>query len=155
MIESPARIRRTEGETAWVVSEAPSSCGACAGKGCGSSIFARFWHADLAEYPVANPISATAGDAVVVGLPDGALLHASMASYGIPLALLLIGAGITGTIFGEPGAIIGGLSGLILAALWLKLASRLQIWPQTDSRPVPTILRLGTSSSCQNKHPLQ
>lgn len=150
MIESPARIRRTEGETAWVVSEAPSSCGACAGKGCGSSVFARFWHADLAEYPVANPIGAAAGDAVVVGLPDGALLHAALTSYGLPLVLLLLGAGIGGTIFGEPGAIGGGLSGLILAALWLKLASRLEVWPQSGTRPVPTILRLGTSSGCQN-----
>jgi sigma-E factor negative regulatory protein RseB len=47
LIESPARIKRIEGDTAWVVSEAPTSCGACAGKGCGSSVFARFWHADL------------------------------------------------------------------------------------------------------------
>jgi len=150
LIESPARIRRTEGETAWVVSEAPTSCGACAGKGCGSSVFARFWHADLAEYPVANPIGAAAGDAVVVGLPEGTLLHATLASYGLPLALLLAGAGIGGKFFGEPGAIGGGLSGLILAALWLKLAGRLQVWPQASTRATPTILRLGTSSSCQN-----
>lgn len=149
MIESPARIRRTEGETAWVVSEAPTSCGACAGKGCGSSVFARFWHADMAEYPVANPIGAAPGDAVVVGLPDGAVLQAALASYGLPLALLLAGSGIGGAIFGEPGAIGGGLFGLILAGLWLKLASWLRVWPQTETRPVPTIVRLGTQSSCQ------
>jgi sigma-E factor negative regulatory protein RseC len=150
LIESPARIQRLEGDIAWVVSEAPSSCGACAGKGCGSSVFARFWHADLPEYPVANPIGAQPGDAVVIGLPEGALLHAALASYGLPLTLLLAGAAAGGIPFGEPGAIGGGLCGLILAALWLKLADRLDIWPHADTRPTPSVLRLGTTSGCRN-----
>lgn len=141
MIESPARIRRTEGDTAWVVSEAPSSCGACAGKGCGSSVFARFWHADEAEYPVANPIGAETGEAVVIGLPDGALLHAALASYGLALLLLLACAALGKYLSGEPGAIIGGLSGLVLAAAWIRLR------PNPDH--VPVILRRGTKSSCQ------
>lgn len=149
MIESPARIHRIEGETAWVVSEAPSSCGACGGKGCGSSVFARFWHAEEAEYPVANPIGAVPGDAVVVGLPDGALLHAALASYGMPLSLLLVGAGLGAFTFGEPGAIGGGLCGLVMAALWLKLATRLQLWPHAGTKPAPQILRLGSTASCQ------
>jgi sigma-E factor negative regulatory protein RseC len=145
VIESPARIRRIEGDTAWVVSEAPSSCAACAGKGCGSSIFARFWHADEAEYPVANPIGAAAGEAVVVGLPDGALLHAALSSYGIALSMLLAGAGIGAYFFGEPGAISGGLSGLILAGLLLKYRSG-----QSHSRqPLPVILRQGAHSGCK------
>lgn len=145
MIESPARIRRTEGDIAWVVSEAPSSCGACAGKGCGSSVFARFWHADEAEYPVANPIGAAAGEAVVIGLPDGALLHAALAIYGVALSMLLGCAGLGTYLFGEPGAIGGGLSGLALTALWLRLRIRLHPSPKHD----PVILRRGTASSCQ------
>ncbi len=149
MIESPARIRRIEGDTAWVISEAPASCGACAGKGCGSSVFARFWHADAAEYPVANPIGARPGDAVVIGLPDGALLHAALASYGVPLLMLLGCASVGAYFFGEPGAIIGGLSGLVLAALWL----RFPVWMPggAGARPnaAPVILRLGAASGCQ------
>jgi len=145
LIESPARIRRTEGHTAWVVSEAPSSCGACAGKGCGSSVFARFWHADAAEYPVANPIGASTGEAVVIGLPDGALLHAALASYGVALLMLLVCAALGHYFSGEPGAIIGGLSGLALAAVWIRLRIRFQPNPKHD----PIILRRGTKSSCQ------
>lgn len=141
MIESPARIRRIEGDTAWVVSEAPSSCGACAGKGCGSSVFARFWHADQAEYPVANPIGADVGEAVIIGLPDGALLHAALASYGIAL-LMLLGCALLGKfIFGEPGAIFGGLSGLALAAVWIRL--------RTSPNQTPVVLRRGTKGGCQ------
>lgn len=141
MIESPARIRRTEGDIAWVVSEAPTSCGACGGKGCGSSLFARFWHADESEYPVANPIGAEAGEAVVVGLPDGALLQAALASYGVALLLLLAGAGLGTFIFGEPGAVVGGLCGLALTALWLRR--------RTNQKHDPVILRRGAAGSCQ------
>jgi sigma-E factor negative regulatory protein RseC len=149
MIESPARVKRLDGDTAWVVSEAPTSCGACAGKGCGSSVFARFWHADEAEYPVANPIGAAPGDAVVVGLPDGSLLHAAIAGYGFPLIMLLAGAALGATIFGEPGAVFGGLFALILSLIWLKLATRFGFWPHPAARPAPVLLRLGEAGHCQ------
>jgi len=149
LIESPARIKRIDGHTAWVVSEAPTSCGACAGKGCGSSVFARFWHADEAEYPVANPIGAAPGDAVVNGLPDGSLLHAAVAGYGFPLAALLVCAALGTAIFGEPGAVFGGLSGLVLSMFWLKLANRLGFWPHPAAKPAPVILRLGEAGHCR------
>lgn len=120
MIETPARITRLEGGSAWVVSAAPSSCGACGGKGCGSSLFARVLHADEPEYRVENPIGAGVGEAVVVGLPDGALLGAAALGYLVPLLLLLFGAGVGQQFAGELGAIAGGLAGLGLAALYLK-----------------------------------
>lgn len=142
MIETPARVRRNDGPTAWVVSEAPSSCGACGGKGCGSSIFARFWHPDQAEFAVANPIDAKPGEAVIVGMPDGVLLRAAAASYMAPILFLLGGALGGNLLFGEPGAILGGLSGLALAAGWLRLR-----------RPPghgPVILRRGESAGCKS-----
>lgn len=120
MIETPARITRLDGDSAWVVGAAPSSCGACGGKGCGSSIFARVLHADEPEYRVENPIGAEVGDPVVVGLPDGALLSAAVSGYLVPLLLLLLGAGIGQQFSGELGAITGGLVGLLLAALYLR-----------------------------------
>lgn len=135
MIETPARVTRLEGNSAWVVSMATSSCGACGGKGCGSSLFARFWHAREPEYPVDNTIGAEPGEAVVVGLPDGALLHAALSSYGMPLLLTLLGAGAGNAFFGEPGSVAGGLFGLLLAGLWLKLRG--------VARAGPVILRRG------------
>ncbi len=124
MIETPARVTRLDGGDAWVVGAAPSSCGACGaksgGKGCGSSIFARVLHADEPEYRVENPIGAQVGESVVVGLPDGALLGAAASGYLAPLALLLLCAGIGQWFAGEPGAVTGGLVGLLLAALYLR-----------------------------------
>ncbi|MCP5278278.1 MAG: SoxR reducing system RseC family protein [Thiobacillus sp.] len=145
MIESPARVTRIEGATAWVISEAPSSCGACGGKGCGSSAFNRLWHPENPEFHVANPIHAQPGEAVVVGLPEGALLQASTAAYLVPLASLLAGAAFGQLVVGgELAAALGGLTGLLLAGLWLKGRR-----PRNEIDPV--ILRRGTTA-CANGH---
>lgn len=152
MIETPARVTRVDGAAAWVVSEAPSSCGACGGKGCGSSVFNRLWHPDSPEFLVVNPIDASPGEAVVVGLPEGALLQASGAAYVVPLVALLAGAGLGqglgqmlgGDSSGELAAALGGLTGLLLAGLWLK---RRRPGQAGDA----VILRRGTTS-CASGH---
>ena len=148
MIETPARVTRTDGTSAWVISEAPASCGACAGKGCGSSVFNRLWHPDSPEFQVVNAIGASPGEAVVVGLPEGALLQASAAAYVVPLLALLLGAGLGqmlgGKENGELAATLGGLIGLLLAGLWLKRR-------RSGQAGNPAILRRG-STSCASGH---
>ncbi len=142
MIESPARVTRLEGDKAWVVSEAPASCGACGGKGCGSSLFARMVNPHEPEYLVDNPIEAKPGDPVVLGIQDGALLRAAAASYGVPLLLLLAGAGVGQYLGGEPSAAFGGLFGLVLAGIWLAGQGRTRNAPRID----PVILRRGATA---------
>jgi len=129
MIETPARITRLEGDGAWVASAAPASCGACGGKGCGSSLFARMLHADEPEFRVDNPIGAQPGESVVVGLPDGTLLKAALLSYVLPLLLLLLGAGVGQHFAGELGAVTGSLCGIVLAAWYLKRRSAPVAYP--------------------------
>lgn len=138
MTETPARITRVCGDSAWVTRAAPSSCGACGGRGCGSSLFSRFWRPDEPEYQVDNPIGAGPGERVVIGLPDGALWRAALASYIAPLASLLLCAILGSFAVGEPGAIVGGLLGLALAAVWLAR--------RRDPRCVPVILRRDTEA---------
>jgi sigma-E factor negative regulatory protein RseC len=135
--ETPARVVRLEGDDAWVISEAPASCGACGGKGCGSSVFARLWRPDEPMYRVANPIGAAPGEEVVVGLPEGVLLRAALLAYGLPLGLILAGAILGQFLHGEPGALGGGLCGLLLATVFLRLS-------RGDAAPV--ILRRGTTA---------
>jgi sigma-E factor negative regulatory protein RseC len=152
LIESPARVTRIDGDIAWVVSEAPTSCGACGGKGCGSSVFNRLWHPENPEFPVANPIDAQPGDAVVVGLPEGALLQATGAAYGVPLLALLLGAllghplgqMLGGAPSGELAAALGGLTGLSLAGWWLQRR-------RSGLAGEPVILRRG-AISCAGAH---
>lgn len=133
MIENPARVMRVEADLAWVRSESPSSCGACAGKGCGNSLYARLLHPREPEYPVLNPIGAEVGEAVVVGIEDGAVFHAVFSGYLIPLVLLLLGA-LLGAQWGEGQSVAGSVVGLLLAAIWLKRR-------RSDASPV--ILRRG------------
>jgi sigma-E factor negative regulatory protein RseC len=133
MLENAARVVRVEGDLAWVRTESPSSCGACGGKGCGSSIFVRLLHPREPEYAVLNPISAEAGEAVVVGLEEGALLQAALAGYLVPLLGLLSGA-LLGGVWGDLQAVFGAVAGLALAAVWLKRRKAL---------PSPVILRRG------------
>lgn len=143
MIESPARVTRVEGDAAWVVSEAPSSCGACGGKGCGSSVFARVFNPREPEIQVDNSIGAEAGEQVVLGLPEGALLRAVAASYLMPLLLLIAGAGLGQFLGGEPMAAWGGLSGLVLAGIWLARFGR---GARGMALPHPVILRRGATT---------
>jgi len=139
LIETAARIVRLEGGAAWVASEAPSSCGACGGKGCGSSLFSRVWHPREPEYRVLNPIGADLDERVVVGLPDGALVKAATASYLMPISALLLGAMLGNTLYLEPGAVLGGLLGLALAGLLLRH------W--RGPSVVPVILRRSTDEA--------
>lgn len=140
MIENPARVVRVDGELAWVRSESPSSCGACGGKGCGSSVFVRLLHPREPEYAVSNPISAEAGELVVVGIEEGSLLRAAVSGYLVPLLALLAGA-LLGGVWGEPQAVAGGVAGLLLAAIWLRSRRAL---------PSPVILRRG-STGCASR----
>jgi sigma-E factor negative regulatory protein RseC len=133
MIENPARVMRVSTDMAWVRSESPTSCGACAGKGCGNSLYARLLHPREPEYPVLNPIGAEVGEAVVIGIEDGAVYRAVFFGYLIPLFLLLLGA-FVGSIWGDLQAVIGTVAGLLIAAVWLKRRG-------TESAPV--ILRRG------------
>lgn len=119
MVETPARVVRLQGDTAWVRVETPESCGACGGKGCGSSLYARMLHPREPEYAVDNPIAAQPGERVVIGIEDGAVLRAVVSAYLLPLALLTLGA-VMGAFFGEGAAVIGGLLGLLLGVLRMK-----------------------------------
>ncbi len=133
MIENPARVMRVSADTAWVRSESPSSCGACAGKGCGNSLYARLLHPREPEYPVLNPIGAEVGEAVVIGIEDGSVYRAVLFGYLVPLLLLLAGA-FLGSIWGELQSVVGSLVGLVVAAIWLK---------RRRSEANPVILRRG------------
>ena len=144
MIEAPARVTRVAGPHAWVISEAPASCGACGGKGCGSSAFNRLWHPDTPEYQVDNALGAEPGEAVVIGMAEGALLRATGLGYLLPLLALLGGAGLGQWLGGELAAALAGLIALVLAGVWLRRH------PGRVSEPM--ILRRGTTTCASSEH---
>ena len=145
MSETLARVVRTEGDLAWVEVQAPASCGACGGRGCGSAtVFGQLFSARPVAYPVDNTIAARPGETVVVALDEGVLLRATLRAYGLPLLLVLLGAAAGMALGGEPAAIAGAAIGLALGG-----------WQMRRARPArPSIVRYGDaqSFSCSSGH---
>lgn len=142
MNETPARVVRIDGELAWVQTESPASCGACGGRGCGStSVFGQLFNPRPSAYPVLNAIDAQVGDAVVIGVAEGEILRSVFRSYVLPLLLLLGGAVLGMELGGELWAMLGAGLGLVLGGYLLRGARGGQ----------PVILRRGTEGfSCKN-----
>jgi positive regulator of sigma E activity len=68
-----------------------------------------------------SPCALTAGESVVVALPDRHLLLGVLAMYGAPLAALLGGAVAGVAVAGsDAGALIGALLGIALAGLVVR-----------------------------------
>lgn len=143
MSETLARVVRVEGDSAWVEVEAPSSCGACGGRGCGSSsVFGQLFRVRPASYPVNNPIDAQVGDSVIVAVADGELLRAALRGYGIPLFSVLVGAVLGSALAGNAGSIAGALLGLVSGALSMRRVAAVR----------PSIVRHGSAEdfSCSS-----
>lgn len=138
MLEMDAHVVRVAGETAWVRVEAPSSCGACGGRGCGRSLFARVFHAGPPEHAVFCNLPVLAGDAVVLGIPEGSLLRAAVRAYLLPLGLVIAGA-VALSRWGDGMAAVGALAGLGIGFAFLR---------RGPARAGAVVLRRGHASAC-------
>lgn len=132
MIESPAKVMRTDGDVAYVEVRNSSGCGSCGvGKECPTILLSQVFGGAKREFRVRNDVGAKAGESVVVGLEEGALLKGSLTMYLLPLLLLFIGAVSSMSL--APSAalrdvysIVGGGVGLVTGFIWVKLyATRL------------------------------
>lgn len=139
MIEEDAVVVATEGEVAWLETERKSTCGSCAvRKGCGTGVLANVVGRKLTRVVALNPVGAHAGDRVIVGIDERSLVRGSLAVYALPLLTLFVGALAGEALWGEPGAMAGGVAGLVAGLAWLRRFSRRC---RTDTRFQPVILR--------------
>lgn len=114
MTDSEGIVTRLEGEFAWVEVGEASGCGNCEQQGScgGDDLFGL--RAARRQQRIHNGIGARVGDAVIVSLPDGAVLMAAWAAYLLPL-LLGIGGAALGNFWG--GADIHAFVGLVVGLL--------------------------------------
>jgi sigma-E factor negative regulatory protein RseC len=122
MIEEQATVIETDGETMSVEIQRQSTCGSCSAKsGCGTNLVAELFGKQRALLSLPNSVDARPGDRVVLGIRENDLVSGSVMLYLWPLAGLLGGAVsghfLTGT---EPGAIVGGLTGMLAILFILK-----------------------------------
>ncbi|HEY8085215.1 MAG TPA: SoxR reducing system RseC family protein [Methylophilaceae bacterium] len=147
MIEEQAVIVELKGERALLEIERSQPCGICgATRGCGISIWGRFFSQRSNKFLATNQLNAKIGDRVVVGVEEGALFSSAMISYVVPLALLIGGALLgssmaTTTSTSDLYATLGGVIGLFAGLLLVKAYSS---GKQLSGRYAPVMLRRAT-----------
>lgn len=100
-----------------------AACGNCKdSSACGE---ASLGDAGVRRYRLANRIGARVGDHVQIGIADGLLWQASLASYVFPLLLALAAAWAGQAWRGDGGAVLGLLLGLG-CGLWLLRRREMQ-----------------------------
>ena len=142
MIEERAVVAEAGDGYAWVEIRRQSACGAChASDGCGTAALAKVWGDRRARVRAVSTLPLRPGDAVIVGLAEGALLRGSLLVYLLPLALLLAGALLGQAAFagaGEEPVILAGTVGLGLGFLVACVVSRRL---RSDARFQPVVIR--------------
>ncbi|HEY3300988.1 MAG TPA: SoxR reducing system RseC family protein [Methylophilaceae bacterium] len=146
MIEEQAIVLSVEKEEATLEIMRSKPCGICGKtRGCGVSLWGRIFGHEASVFKAANKINAKAGDAVVVGIDEQAVILSALAVYGIPLVTMFIGGFLAGVfapseLHADRNAVIGAVLGLLAGGAWLKghLQGR-----RMDARFHPVILRLG------------
>ncbi len=134
MLEQEGHVVGLEGDDALVQVARTSSCGSCESKGgCGTGALSSLFSDRAITLKVANSLGVRAGDRVVLGISEGALVKGSMMVYLLPLVGLLLGAGfgqmMAGQMLLDPDlmAAVGGLGGLALVfALMHRRQGRLR-----------------------------
>jgi sigma-E factor negative regulatory protein RseC len=118
--ETPGAVVLVDDRFAYIeIGPRVAGCGRCQEEGgCGAS-----WGADGQNgkrvYRLPNDIGVRIGDDVVVTMPEGALLRASLLVYFLPIVLVIIAAGIGSTI-SEVAAVSGAGIGLAVGMVLVR-----------------------------------
>ncbi len=122
MIEEHAIITGLVDNQATLEIERRTACGLCGQKrGCGNATWGKLLGHKSQAFNADNPINASVGDSVVVGINEQAVLSSVFFLYMVPLLGLLIGAVMADVFFdNEFYVILAAVSGLVLGFLWVK-----------------------------------
>ena len=143
MLEETARVVEVDHQTVWVETQRRSTCGSCsANKACGTAAISRALGKRRSVVRVMANMPLKAGDEVVIGIRERALIKGSLAVYAVPIALLLLGA-LLGDLgaqrflwqSAEAASLILGVSGFIGGLFWLRRFTR-RIRNDADYQPV-------------------
>lgn len=143
MLEETASVVEVDHDKVWVETHRRSTCGSCSvNKGCGTAAISRALGKRRSVVRVLANMPLKAGDEVIIGIRERALVKGSLAVYAVPVALLL-----TGALLGELGAqrflwqsaeaasLVLGISGFVAGLFWLRRFTR-RIRNDADYQPV-------------------
>jgi sigma-E factor negative regulatory protein RseC len=115
MITETGKVVGLKGDHAWVQTIRTSACQSCSARsGCGQRALASVSGGRANQVLVANALGARVGDEVVIGVDEQSVLTASLAVYGLPLVLMVLGSIAGYRWFGgsDLTAIVGAVAGL-------------------------------------------
>ena len=141
LLEEPARVLSVTADRAVVEARRRSACGRCAARsGCGHGLLDSLAtrHAVALELPLPAVLAGTvaAGDTVIVGVPERAVLGAALRVYGAPLAGLVLGTVAGGAwVGGDAAAALGAVAGLLVGSVSIRFLDR------RVPLPAPRLLR--------------
>ncbi len=143
MIEEEALVTRVEAEQVWVEKVRQSGCASCSTP-CATAGVADYLGKAKASLAVSSSLELHAGDRVVLGIEENAIVKGSLAIYLLPLFGLLAGAILGETLVAawptavstDMAAASGGLIGLAATLAFLKHTRML-----TRNAPQPVVLR--------------
>ncbi|WP_288373165.1 SoxR reducing system RseC family protein, partial [uncultured Marinobacter sp.] len=93
MITETGKVVALKGDRAWVQTIRTSACQSCSARsGCGQRALASVSGGRANQILVANTVDARVGDEVVIGVDEQSVLTASLAVYGLPLVLMVLGS---------------------------------------------------------------
>lgn len=129
MIEERAIVSRIDDEgSVWVRPFGPESCPKCAqGQGCGGGVLARLVGRRRPEVRVAGHIGTLqAGDGVIVGVDESALMRASLWIYLVPLTGMFAAGAFAHAVLEAHDILVAafGLTGLVAGFVATHLAGR-------------------------------
>ena len=146
MIEQHAVILSTESDNgnppmANIEVVRKTACGLCGKtRGCGNAIWGKIFAHKSTSFKAQNNIEARAGQHVIVGIDENALMKSALLLYMVPLAVMLIGAILMSQIYqSEIAQMFGAIAGLIIGFIWVKGHTAGHLYYEKHQ---PTILRL-------------
>lgn len=117
MIEELATVTRLSDSHVWLQADRRIGCERCeSGQGCGGGLLGKLVSSRGIDIAVplnqgAHMPDLVAGDTVVIGFHEASLLQGSLLAYGLPMLVMLVGAGLANTLLASDLSTIAGAIG--------------------------------------------
>lgn len=127
MLEEMATVVEVGAGGVWVETQPRGGCSQCGSSGCGTSVVAKLFSVkrNRLRLDEDNAGGVVPGQQVVIGIPDGLLVRASVWAYLMPVSAMLLGAlGADALGMREGGQSLLALSGLASGFFGVRWAIR-------------------------------
>lgn len=139
MLEESGTVLEADMDWLWVETAPRSACSRCGAGSCSTSVIARLFGTRRNRFWLRNSLQAVPGDRVVIGIPDRALVAASVQAYLVPVLTMVASVAVADRLgVSEPFQVLVALAGLVGG---LVLTGRMVRYGPTRERHTPRLLR--------------